>query len=283
MKVHCSVLALVLAALASWPTVASAAKRDDSASEKLGFKLSLQCWTFNRLTFFETVDKAAELGIKYLEMFPGQKLKPGSNASIGPDMSEETIREIKQKLADAGGLKVVAYGVAGVPTDEQGARKMCEWAKKLGIQVFVTETTPVAIHDKLCEEYNIRYALHNHPQSWPPEKVLSACKGHCKLIGSCSDTGHWMRANRVPVDMLKKLQGRVEHLHFKDLDQFGGGHDVPWGTGKGNPKAMLEELQRQGFQGYFSIEYEYGSLDDLAKELPQCVAFFDKTLGELAK
>jgi sugar phosphate isomerase/epimerase len=186
-------------------------------------------------------------------------------------------------LADAGGLKLVAFGVCDVPTDEQGARKMYEWAKKLGIEVLVTETVPTAVHDKLCTEFNIRYALHNHPQSWPPEKVLKYTKDRCKLIGSCSDTGHWMRAKRVPVDTLKMLEGRVEHLHFKDLDQYGEGHDVPWGTGKGDPAGMLAELKRQGYQGYLSIEYEYGSLDDLAKNLPLCVKFFDETCAELAK
>ena len=216
-------------------------------------------------------------------MYPGQKLKPGSKVGIGQGMSDEVCQEIKKKLADAGGLKVVAFGVAGVPTDEKAARKTFEWAKKMGIQVLVTETTPNAIHDKLCTEYNIRMALHNHPQSWPPEKVLAACKDRCKLIGSCSDTGHWMRANHVPVDTLKMLEGRVEHLHFKDLNQFGGGHDVPWGTGKGNVKGMMQELKRQGFNGYLSIEYETGTVADLDRDLPKCVAYFDKTAAEIAK
>src|SRR5438128_9557347 len=86
-------------------------KRDDSASEKIGLKLSLQCWTFNKLTFFETVDRAAELGVRYLEIYPGQLLKPGSKERISRNMFEETVAEIKKKLADAGGLKLVAYGV----------------------------------------------------------------------------------------------------------------------------------------------------------------------------
>ena len=278
-----AVVALTFFAMALPCLAADASKRDDSASEKLGLKLSLQCWTYNRLTFFETVNKAAGLGIKYLEMFPGQKLKPGSNVGIGEGMSDEACQEIEKKLADAGGLKVVAFGVCGVPTDEKGARKMFEWAKKMGIQVLVTETTPNAIHDKLCTEYNIRMALHNHPQSWPPEKVLAACKGRCKLIGSCSDTGHWMRANHNPIETLKMLQGRVEHLHFKDLDKYGDGHDVPWGTGQADVKGMMQELKRQGFKGYLSIEYEYGSLDDLARDLPKCVAYFDKTAAEIAE
>src|SRR5262249_38818597 len=152
--------------------------------------------------------------------------------------------------------------------------------KKMGIGVLVTETTPNDVLDKLSAEYKIRVAIHNHPKTWPPDKVLKACEGKVKLVGSCSDTGHWMRADFVPVEQLKKLEGRVEHLHFKDLNEFGmKAHDVPWGTGRGDPKAMLAELKRQGYKGYLSIEYEYGDLEHLAKNLPRCVEFFDKTMA----
>ena len=75
-------LALIVLALPGG-AADDAAKRDDAASEKLGIKLSLQCWTYRALTFFETVDQAARLGVKYLEIYPGQKLKPGSNVNVG--------------------------------------------------------------------------------------------------------------------------------------------------------------------------------------------------------
>ena len=258
-------------------------KRDDAGAEKLGMKLSLQCWTYNRLSFFETVDRAAALGIKYLEIFPGQKLKPGSDVKMGTDLSDESMAEIKKKLADAGGLKIIGFGVAPIPTDEAGARKMFEWAKKMGIEVLITETTPNDVIDKLSGEYGIRVALHNHPMTWPPDKILKETKDRGKLLGSCSDTGHWMRDKLVPVDTLKKLEGRVQHLHFKDLNDFGDAHDVAWGTGKGDVKGMLAELKRQGFKGYLSIEYEYGDLDHLSQNLPKCVAYFDQVTTDLAK
>jgi sugar phosphate isomerase/epimerase len=148
----------------------------------------------------------------------------------------------------------------------------------------VTETTPNDILDKLSTEYGIRIAIHNHPTTWPPDKVLEATKDRGKLLGSCSDTGHWMRADHVPVDTLKMLEGRVQHLHFKDLNEFGlKAHDLPWGTGRGDAKGMLAELKRQGYKGYLSIEYEFGDLDHLDASLPKCVEFFDKTMTELAK
>jgi len=46
---------------------------------------------------------------------------------------------------------------------------------------------------------------------------------------------------------------------------------------------MMAELKRQGYRGYFSIEYEYGSVPELGENLPKCVAFFDRTAAELAK
>ena len=57
-------IALVLTPLmVGLPIFAAESKRDDSASEKLGIKLSLQCYTYRALTFFETVDKAADSNI----------------------------------------------------------------------------------------------------------------------------------------------------------------------------------------------------------------------------
>ncbi|MCB9250319.1 MAG: hypothetical protein H6613_18095 [Ignavibacteriales bacterium] len=38
------------------------------------FPVALQCWTFRKFSFMETLDKAKELGIKYLEAYPGQNL-----------------------------------------------------------------------------------------------------------------------------------------------------------------------------------------------------------------
>ena len=279
----CAAIAAAIITLALPAVAQTPAHRNDRASEKLGIRLSLQCYTFRALTFFETVDEAAKMGIKYLEIYPGQRLMPGADTVVNNRMSDETIALVKKKLADAGNLKLVAYGVDGIPTDEAGARRVFEWAHVMGIQVLVTETTPNEVHDKLCSQYKIRMALHNHPQSWPPDDVLKACKDRSKLVGSCSDTGHWMRRNLVPVEQMKKLEGRIEHLHFKDLNQYGDGHDLPWGTGKGDAKGMLTELKRQHYKGYMSIEYETGTVSELEANLPQCVAFFDKTMKELAK
>lgn len=280
---------LIVAAMAAFITTAAPAaeKRDDSAAERLGFRLSLQCYTFRRvkpsMTFFEIVDKAAALGIKYLDAGPSQVIKPDSKAKLGPDMSDDLCQEVKKKLSDAGGMRLAAFFVP-LPADEASAQKTFEWARKMGVEVIVTETAPKEFYDALCEKYDLKIALHNHPKTWPPEQVLATCRGRSKRIGSCADTGHWMRNQWAPVDVLKTLEGRVVHLHLKDLNTFAAGHDVPWGTGKGQVEAVLTRLkQQEGFRGYLAIEYEHGSFEELERDLPQCIAFFDKVAGQLAK
>ncbi|TAN36914.1 MAG: sugar phosphate isomerase/epimerase [Verrucomicrobia bacterium] len=261
--------------------------RNDAAAEQLGWKLGSQAYTFRALSFFETVDKLHELGIKYVEMYPGQALKPGVKAKTGPTMTEAETADMQAKL-QAAGVKVVSFGVAPIPDKtETEARRRFAWGKKLGIETFVTETVPTPMLDKLSQEYGIKIALHNHPKTWPSEQVLTACAGLSKNVGSCSDTGHWKRAGHVPVEQLKKLEGRIIELHFKDVAADGkgkGGYtDRPWGTGEGNVKAMLAELKRQGFKGHFQIEYEHGTVPELMRDLPLCIEYFDKEAAELAK
>lgn len=251
------------------------AKRDDAAAEKLGWRLAVQCYTFRGISFYETLDRCAQLGIKYVEIWPGQKLSPENpKLKIGPGLSPEVRAEVKAKLA-ALGIKPVCIGVTGCSKD------VMDFAKEMGIEVIVTETKPTPDLDKTLGEYGLKMALHNHPASWPPEQVLEASKGLSDRVGACADTGHWVRRGLVPVECLKKLEGRIVSLHFKDLGP--NKSDVPWGTGQGDAKGQLAELKRQGFRGPISIEYEHGSVDELMRDLAKCIAFFDQTAAELAK
>jgi len=249
-------------------------------AEKLGWRLGCQAYSFNQFTFFEAVDKNASVGLRYIEAYPGQRLsgeKP--DVQIGESMSAEDRAVVKKKLSDAN-VKLVCFGVTGA------SRRTFDFAKDMGIETIVSEPAFNAFDqlDKLCEEYGINIAIHNHPKPspyWNPDTVLKVCKGRSKRIGACADTGHWMRSEIKPIEALKKLQGRIISLHFKDLNQYGNGHDVPWGTGEGDVKGMLREVYRQKFKGVFSIEYEYNWKNSLP-EIAKCVEYFDKVAAELA-
>jgi sugar phosphate isomerase/epimerase len=50
------------------------------------------------------------------------------------------------------------------------------------------------------------------------------------------------------------------------------GHAVPFGTGVGKIKEILDELKAQGFAGNISIEYEY-NWGHSVPDVKQCVDF----------
>jgi sugar phosphate isomerase/epimerase len=257
---------------------------DDAApgaphAEQLGWKLGCQAWTFNRFTLFEAIDRTAQLGLHYIEAFPhGQKLSADNAEIFGPKMSAEGRKAVKEYLASKN-VKLVNMGVG--PYD----REAFEFAKEMGIETLVSEPKFDAFDgiDKLCEEFKINVALHDHPKPspyWDPEIVLKVCKDHSKRIGACCDTGHWMRSGLKPVECLQKLEGRIISFHLKDLNEYSrNGHDVPWGTGTGDIKGVLTEVKRQGIKPVFSMEYEH---QFTMRELAECVAYFDKVAAELA-
>jgi len=270
--------------------MAPAAERGPGAphAEKLGWLLGCQAYSFNRYTFHEAIEKIVTLGLKYVEAYPGQKLSAKQpDVKIGDGMSPAVRSELKKFLAD-NGVKWVNYGVVGLPKDEAASRKVFDFAKDLGVETIVSEPTPDAFDtiEKLCEEYKINVALHNHPEPsryWNPKTILEACKGRSKRIGACADTGHWMRSGINPIDAIRLLQGRIICFHFKDLNGYGKGvHDVPWGTGKADVKGMLTEIRRQKLAAVFSIEYEHNWTSSLP-EIAQSVAYFDKIAAELAE
>lgn len=267
------------------------------AADQLGWQLAVHSYTFRKFSIFDAIDKTAELGMHYMSISGSVNLN-GSNSVPTMSLSEKDLQAILDKLKAAGiSPKFVNMGVVQLPPDEAKSRKVFEFAKKLGIDTLVAEPTPDALDtvEKLCKEYNIKVAIHDHPRPnhyWNPDVVLAAVKGRTPLMGACADVGHWKRSGLDPVECLKKLEGRIICLHFKDLipdDPKAGSppatgsrkmHDVPWGTGESNVKAMLQELKQQNFHGAFCVEYEY-HWDTSQPEIAECVKFFNATCAEL--
>jgi sugar phosphate isomerase/epimerase len=257
---------------------------NDQVAESLGWKLGVQTYSFNRFTFFEAIDKAASIGLKYAECYPGQKISSDVEGTIGPNMTPEQFELVQKKLKEAK-VKLVAFGVVGLSADEQESRKVFEFCKRLGIGVINTEVNEKAFDtlEKLCDEYEIYVGLHNHPQPsyyWNPDKIVEVTQGRSKWIGACADTGHWLRSSLEPLECLKKLEGRLVSFHFKDLNRKDrSGHDVPWGQGVVNVKELIAEMKRQNFQGPISVEYEHNWLESLP-EIAQSVENFHRITSE---
>jgi sugar phosphate isomerase/epimerase len=227
------------------------------------FPFAVQCWTYRRFSFFEALQKIKDLGISYVQPYPGQVLdKNDPNLRFDHNLADDQIEAVKKRL-DESGLSLVSYGVVNFENNEESIRKVFEFAKKMGIPTIVTEPgyDDYSLIDKMVKKYSINVAIHNHPipsKYARPETVIYRVDGLDPRIGACADTGHWMRSGVNPVEALRALKGRIQDVHLKDLNEFGikEAYDVPFGQGKAHIQDILAELTVQDYAGYISIEYE---------------------------
>ena len=291
-----TLLSLTAALALLLPAVA----QTQSPAEQLGWTLAVHSYTYQKFSIYDAIDKTAAVGAKHMGISGNVNLVDDSGkitAKPTITTSEKDMAAIKARMKAKGIDPVfVNMGVVRPSINEAESRKIFEGAKRLGITVLVAEPEthgkmaelgPVMdVVEKLAKEYNIKVAIHNHPGPnnfyWNPDTILAAVKGRSPLLGACADVGHWVRSGLDPVECLKKLEGRVITLHFKDLNEKGPkAHDVPWGTGISNAKGMLAELKRQNFKGAFCVEYEY-NWENSSPEIAKCVTWFNATCAELA-
>ncbi len=267
---------------------AASTLRAAGADEPLGWRVGPAAWSFNKFTFFEAVDKTASLGLHYIEAFEGQRISKELDEKMGPGLPEPVLEQLRSKLKGSGVTLTSVYLMV-LTADKQAARKAFDFCRKLGVETIVAEPPPEAINllERLCDEYGVKLAIHNHPQGksryWQPQEVLKVCAGRSPRLGACADVGHWQRSGIRPVDGVRLLGSRLLSLHVKDLNERGPeGHDVPWGTGKGELAEMLREVHRQGVRPtLFAIEYEY-NWDNNVPDIARCAEFFQRTVAEIA-
>ena len=234
-------------------------------AEKNGWRLGMQSYSFHLFSLAEAFDKTQELGLKYIEVYPGHKLGgKWGDLVFDFDLDTQTQRELKE-LAASKGIKIVGTGVY-VAEKSSDWEKMFRFARAMEMEFITCEPAldDWDLVEKLSKQYDINISVHNHPQPsdyWKPENLLQAISFRSRSLGSCADVGHWRREGLDQTECLKKLSGRIISLHFKDIAIKKVGeeeqHDVIWGTGILDVKGMLKELKAQGFKGIFSIEYEY--------------------------
>ena len=227
------------------------------------FPFAVQCYSFRQFTFMETLQKVKDLGLRYLQPYPGQRFSaelPG--VPFNHNLSPEHIKLAREKLREMG-LSLVGYGVVNFENEEAEMRKVFDFAREMRIPTIVTEPPydDYSLIEKMVKEYRINIAIHNHPgprKYARPEDVLAHIEGRDERIGDCADTGHWMRTGVNPIEALRMLEGRLIDVHLKDLDLFGerDARDVPYGDGKANIRDIMAELTRQNYAGYITIEYE---------------------------
>ncbi len=157
-----------------------------------GFAIGCQAWTFNHFTVLEAIEKTAVAGGKIIEFYPGQRLEKDQPAvGFGHTSPQGVIEKVQAKLKEQN-IRAVNYGV--VTVGKKDWRQVFEFARKMGLIGITSEPNPSDMDEieKLVQEYDIRFGIHDHPKQpknenykfWDPNYVLSLVKDRDKRMGS---------------------------------------------------------------------------------------------------
>ncbi len=269
----------------SWAADQPARKRFQLGTpnaEKLGWRICCQLYTFRDRSFYEALEVLAGMGVRQVEpafFLPLSKEHPDLKTCEGLTPAQRS--EMKLRLNDLG-MSMPNY-YAPIEGDKNSYRKIFDYAKEMGVETLVAEPPLDAFEtlDKLCREYRINLAVHNHPEGsgskyWNPDTLVKACEGRSARIGACPDTGHWVRSGLDTLESLRKYGKRIITMHLKDAAESGkrDSRDVPLGTGQGNIVALLKQFHEWKWRGVMTVEYEYLS-PQLVQDVAQCVKFIE--------
>jgi len=92
----------------------------------------------------------------------------------------------------------------------------------MGIPVITADPAPesFAYLARLCQEYRIRVAIHNHGPNTRYDTIRTvedAMRGQPDWIGACIDTAHFLRSGEDPVEAARRFGKRVHAVHLKDV------------------------------------------------------------------
>jgi hypothetical protein len=121
------------------------------AQEKLDWRLALVPLASTELTLFETIDKAAELGLLYVGGLSNQKVSSDIPKAFDNELSSDDIKQIRLKL-DAAGVRLLVCRTERLPSDDADRDTMAEFARRTGIEAVVADKTSLIMNPDLDVE-----------------------------------------------------------------------------------------------------------------------------------
>ena len=242
--------------------------------------MGAQSYSFRKFSFEDSIACLKDLGLNTMEFCA---------VHFPPDADDENFAHVKATV-EAAGVDVACFGVEGFSADDAANRKKFEFAKALGIQVLTADPAPDSFDslDALCAEFGVKIGIHNHGPGALFDKsddTLNAVKDHDKRIGACVDTGHYIRSDENPVDVIRKLGDRVFALHIKDDTHKGdkGSHNVVIGQANLDVVGVFKALKDIKFpaDGSISLEYE-SNPDNPIEDMKDCLAVARESIAKAA-
>lgn len=234
------------------------------------------------------VESLKKLGISYVEM-------RGVNGNNLIYHDDKKVSEIK-KILDDNGIKLSSLGSPlgkiGI-TDAfephfDAFKRACEVAHKMeckNIRLFSyylpENCSPADYENEVFERTSkfVDYAkkndiilLHENEKGIYGEKAFE-CKKlmeefFCDNFKAIFDFANFVQCRQDTIEAYKMLKKYVAYIHVKDA-KWENGDVVPAGYGDGNVSAILDDLIKDGYEGFLSLEphlFNFAGFDSLEKD-----------------
>jgi len=234
------------------------------------FRLAVAGYTFNKFKLDQTLEMLKKVDVRYLCI---------KDFHLPLTSNEEEIAAFHAKCKS---FNVTGYGVGPIYMgSEQQVNDAFAYAKRVGVKVLVgvpfkmdgkkRVSSPELlklIHDKV-QEYNIKYAIHNHgpdmPELFPTaESGIELIQNLDKRVGLCFDIGHQLRDGKDPVKAMVDFAERVHDIHIKNVTEATKqGRAIEMPRGAIDMPAFVRVLRQVKYSGMCSLEYEKDMNDPL--------------------
>lgn len=277
---------LGLAAAAAAPARAAAPEGPAGKPGKKGvpFRLGVAGYTFCHFNLDQTLQMMKRVDAHYLCI---------KNFHLPLNSGPEQIAAFHEKCRSFG---VTGYGVGPIyMSSEKEAENAFAYARRVGVKTLVGVPFEMREYNgkrrrcasrrlletigKLCKQYDIRYAIHNHgpdmPELFPTaEAGIEMIKDLDGRIGLCLDIGHQFRYGRDPVKAVYAFKDRLFDLHLKNVtDNTRKGVATPLPRGKIDLAALVEALCAVRYTGVCGLEYERDMRDPVVG-IAECIGYF---------
>jgi type 1 glutamine amidotransferase len=237
------------------------------AQEQLGWRLGLVPSAFPKATLFETIDKAAELGLLYVGSRNGQKVSSAIPKDFDEQLSPDEMRQIRLKL-DATGVRLLTYRPDRMPSDEAGWHKVLAFARHMGIETLDVQARPWLPSPPSPEQVTAPVSVAN------PTPLLSG-RGLQVLEQLCDWHGILLARDRPVGSSFSRPEDVLIYKEIVPLDALGG-----------KPEAVSYLLGRihqvDHKPAMFSVELSPDQSTSTGT-LAQTIAAFNDTTVPLAK
>lgn len=235
-------------------------------------KLAVQSWCYrNYKTLPELAAAVKETGLNRIEL-----------CGIHCNFADLSTHKETVSFFENNGIKIVSTGVNAFTGSEAQARPLCEFAKAAGLkQISVgfdigTVREAIALAERLGEEYDLNFTLHNHGgYNWygSVEALTWIFANSSKRVGLMLDLAWAMQTGTSIYEYISKFSDRLYGVHLKDFsfNRAGRWHDEVLGRGNLDLAELKKALDNAGFNGEPVIEYE-GDADNPVPALKECVA-----------